>query len=70
MTGLSFTLYSRDPPALSGEPAAEPSTAPVLTAEAANENLGRIAMDNDSDNVGGYAVPVDPMDLLQCDSCQ
>jgi len=19
---------------------------------------------------GGYAVPVDPMDLLQCDSCQ
>jgi hypothetical protein len=27
-------------------------------------------MDNDSDNVGGYAVPVDPMDLLQCDSCQ
>jgi len=26
-------------------------------------------MEND-DNVGGYAVPVDPMDLLQCDSCQ
>jgi len=26
-------------------------------------------MDNE-DNVGGYAVPVDPMDLLQCDSCQ
>jgi hypothetical protein len=23
-----------------------------------------------NDNVGGYAVPVDPMDLLQCDSCQ
>jgi hypothetical protein len=21
-------------------------------------------------NVGGYEVPVDPMDLLQCDSCQ
>jgi len=20
--------------------------------------------------VGGYEVPVDPMDLLQCDSCQ
>lgn len=20
--------------------------------------------------VGGYAVPVDPMDLLECDSCQ
>lgn len=23
-----------------------------------------------NDTVGGYAVPVDPMDLLQCDSCQ
>jgi len=22
------------------------------------------------ETVGGYAVPVDPMDLLQCDSCQ
>jgi hypothetical protein len=21
-------------------------------------------------NVGGYEVPVDPMDMLQCDSCQ
>jgi len=27
-------------------------------------------MDYDNDSVGGYAVPVDPMDLLQCDSCQ
>ncbi|MCC6269972.1 MAG: ribonucleotide-diphosphate reductase subunit beta [Microbacteriaceae bacterium] len=27
-------------------------------------------MENDTDTVGGYAVPVDPMDLLQCDSCQ
>jgi len=26
-------------------------------------------MDNDN-NVGGYEIPVDPMDLLQCDSCQ
>lgn len=25
---------------------------------------------NDLEAVGGYAVPVDPMDLLQCDSCQ
>jgi len=23
-----------------------------------------------NDSVGGYAVPVDPMDMLQCDSCQ
>jgi hypothetical protein len=22
------------------------------------------------DRVDGFAVPVDPMDLLQCDSCQ
>jgi len=27
-------------------------------------------MEQQSDTVGGYAVPVDPMDLLQCDSCQ
>ncbi|MBI5159941.1 MAG: ribonucleotide-diphosphate reductase subunit beta [Micrococcales bacterium] len=25
-------------------------------------------MDNDS--ISGYDIPVDPMDLLQCDSCQ
>jgi hypothetical protein len=22
------------------------------------------------ENLDGYAVPVDPMDLVQCDSCQ
>lgn len=22
------------------------------------------------DNIGGYAVPIDPMDLMQCESCQ
>jgi hypothetical protein len=27
-------------------------------------------MNFDSDSIDGYAVPVDPMDLLQCDSCQ
>jgi len=27
-------------------------------------------MDNETDSIGGYAVPMDPMDLLQCDSCQ
>jgi len=27
-------------------------------------------VDPDDDDVGDYAVPVDPMDLLQCDSCQ
>lgn len=25
---------------------------------------------SETDQVGGYQVPVDPMDLLQCDSCQ
>jgi hypothetical protein len=25
---------------------------------------------NSDITVGGYAVPVDPMDMLQCDSCQ
>jgi hypothetical protein len=23
-----------------------------------------------TDQVDGYAIPLDPMDLLQCDSCQ
>jgi len=22
------------------------------------------------ENLDGYAIPVDPMDMLQCDSCQ
>lgn len=26
--------------------------------------------DDTTDSVGGYACPVDPMDALQCDSCQ
>lgn len=28
------------------------------------------AADTGLTTAGGYAVPVDPMDLLQCDSCQ
>jgi len=27
-------------------------------------------MENDNSFIGGYAVPLDPMDDLQCDSCQ
>ncbi|ODA89754.1 ribonucleotide-diphosphate reductase subunit beta [Leifsonia xyli subsp. xyli] len=27
-------------------------------------------MGEENDSVGGYSVPVDPMDMLQCDSCQ
>ncbi|WP_255447528.1 hypothetical protein [Schumannella sp. 10F1B-5-1] len=26
--------------------------------------------DMDNDSIDGYDIPVDPMDLLQCDSCQ
>jgi len=33
------------------------------------ETLKEVAM-NDVDTVGGYAVPVDPMDDLMCESCQ
>ena len=29
-----------------------------------------ITMTFDSTTIDGYAVPTDPMDLLQCDSCQ
>ncbi len=34
------------------------------------EDLKGDPMDNETDTIGGYAVPMDPMDLLQCDSCQ
>jgi hypothetical protein len=27
-------------------------------------------MNEDQDNVGGYACPIDPMEALQCESCQ
>ena len=30
----------------------------------------RIVMNFGTESIDGYAVPVDPMDLLQCDSCQ
>ena len=33
-------------------------------------NFQEASMDNDNSFIGGYAVPVDPMDDLQCDSCQ
>jgi len=33
-----------------------------------SQTFKEVLMDND--NVSGYDVPVDPMDLLQCDSCQ
>jgi hypothetical protein len=54
MTIVSFGLYSEDPPAISRF----------------REDLKEDHMDNETDTIGGYAVPMDPMDLLQCDSCQ
>ena len=55
MTFVQFPLYSEDP----------------LVAFAPNNTrtLREVAM-NDVDTVGGYAVPVDPMDDLMCESCQ
>ena len=54
MTCVSFRLYSGD-------------LAAIATNKTTTQKEDR--MDND-DTIGGYAVPVDPMDLLQCDSCQ
>jgi len=54
MTRVSFRLYSK-------------SHASNEADQTTRQKEDR--MDND-DNIGGYAVPVDPMDLLQCDSCQ
>jgi hypothetical protein len=65
---MSFRLYSGNHFALREQNGA-----------ASNDNLAGDAikfctigalMENDSDTVGGYSVPVDPMDMLQCDSCQ
>ena len=55
MTIVSFPLYSGAPRVASRDDFGRPE-----------EEI----MDNESDTVGGYAVPVDPMDLLQCESCQ
>ena len=29
-----------------------------------------MGFENENETVDGYFVPMDPMDLLQCDSCQ
>jgi hypothetical protein len=34
-----------------------------------SERRGAV-MNFDTESIDGYAIPVDPMDLLQCDSCQ
>ena len=62
MTEVSFGLYSKSPPQECGGNVSQ-TRITSLRQEA------KMDFDN-SDNIGGYAVPVDPMDLLQCDSCQ
>lgn len=62
MTEVSFGLYSESPPQECGGNESQ-TRIKFLCQEA------KMDFDN-SDNIGGYAVPVDPMDLLQCDSCQ
>ncbi len=57
MTNLLFPLYSEGP--------RERDARFQLGITDSRENI----MDYET-NSGGYEVPVDPMDLLQCDSCQ
>jgi len=59
MTIVSFPVYSESP-SRRGRRIASITVA-------SNEE---VRMDNDNDTEGGYDVPVDPMDMLQCDSCQ
>ena len=33
-------------------------------------NEGGTTLNEENQVVDGYSVPMDPMDLLQCDSCQ
>ena len=65
------------------EPAAEPATASATDGEDANaasaipegatalEVLGNVvSLGDDTEVIGGVACPVDPMERLQCESCQ
>jgi hypothetical protein len=66
MTTVGFPLYSEGPRQnlrvlVETFPGRE--TPKRHTAKRGNEM-------NDFDSVGDYAVPVDPMDDLQCESCQ
>lgn len=61
MTSVSFPLYSEGP-RQNPKVLVETSTKAFRATE--GESM------NDFDSVGEYAVPVDPMDDLQCESCQ
>ena len=50
---------------MAGSECAEPDRSARM-----NEALAVAAADVDAVEVGEYRVPVDPMDDLQCDSCQ
>jgi len=63
MTTVSLPVYSESPPQKRGRELGENR---ISTPDLA----GGIMEFDSNDTVGGYAVPVDPMDLLQCDSCQ
>ena len=59
MTTVGFPLYSEGPHRNIQSPV-EGSLCKTLKEQ----------IMNDVDSVGGYSVPVDPMDDLQCESCQ
>jgi hypothetical protein len=65
MTRVSFGLYSGDSPHEAND-----GFGRTQVEKASSTKPGEATMENENDTVGGYAVPVDPMDLLQCDSCQ
>lgn len=61
MTNLSFPLYSEGP---------RERDAPIQVCIADRITDFRENIMDYETSAGGYEVPVDPMDLLQCDSCQ
>jgi hypothetical protein len=68
MTIVSFRLYSGN--SLRIARANEAASNDNLAGDAIKFCTIGAIMENDSETIGGYAVPVDPMDMLQCDSCQ
>jgi hypothetical protein len=59
MTTVGFPLYSEGP-----------RRKVQASVESFRSDFRRRNTMNDVDSVGGYSVPVDPMDDLQCESCQ
>lgn len=62
MTRVSFRLYS-------GDSLRERETQ-FCDSSPSTKAYGEVPMNNENDTIGGYAIPLDPMDDLQCDSCQ